>query len=193
MKNFKTIVVASFVTAAISGMNLVYADSMQNNMNTAVQKSAAYISDAAITTQVKAGFAKSKILNVFDIGVTTTDGVVFLTGTVDSDTQYEEAVSLAQSTNGVNNVNVDKFTVKDSTAPLTDIYITAKVKGAIIKASVEGKEVSILNTHVETKDGVVFLSGTLDNTQEIDNAIAITKAIDGVTDVKSSLTVSAAK
>lgn len=189
MKKFNKIAIVTCVTAAIFGMSLAYADSTDYNSNTTVQNPSANVSDAAITAQIKASFAKSKILHANKISVSAQNGVVFLEGMVNSNTQYEEAVSLAQSTNGVNNVNVDKFNVKDSKAPLTDTYITAKIKGALMKAKTEGQDISILSTHVETKDGVVYLSGTLNNAQEVTNAIAVAKTIDGVKDVKSALIV----
>ncbi len=77
--------------------------------------------------------------------------------------------------------------IKNSTAPLNDTFLTARVKGAYLKAKVSGSKISYINTHIETKDSVVYLSGTLDNAKQISNAIFIAKNINGVKEVKSSL------
>ncbi len=160
-----------------------------NNTNALVNNVQKYISDSAITAQIKAAFLKSSILSPFDIKVVTKNEIVFLSGIVDTDTQYSEAVSSAESTPGVKDVNADQLTVKGSSAPLQDTYITAKIKGAYTKASLQGTDVSVINTHVETKDGVVYLSGTLANPQQMTNAIEIAKSVAGVKSVKSALTV----
>jgi hyperosmotically inducible protein len=195
MKKSNKFAIGILTTVTLSSYSFAFAGTTANSNNSAgttnssVTTTQKYISDATITAQVKVAFLKSKILNPLDIKVTTKSGIVFLSGVVDTDTQYSEAVASAQATDGVKDVNVDNLTVKDSKAPLQDTYITAKIKGSYMKASVAGPDVSFVNTHVETKNGVVYLSGTLDNTQQINNAIKIAKSIDGVKDVKSSLTV----
>ncbi len=194
MKNFNKTTIGILTVVTLSGYNFVFADTSSNNnfastTTSVVTTTQKYISDATITAKVKAEFLKSKILNPMDIKVVTKKGIVFLSGIVDTDTQYSEAVASATATDGVKDVNVDQLTVKGSKAPLQDTYITAKIKGYYMKASLAGPDVSFVNTHVETKDGVVYLSGTLDNAQQISNAIQIAKSIDGVKDVKSSLTV----
>lgn len=189
MKKLSKIVIGTLAATTLSVVSVTYADSTQTDSTATVQTTASHVSNSTIETQVKESFSKSKVLNSSTIAVTARNGVVYLEGTVDTNTQYEEAVTLAQATDGVTNVDVDKFTVKDSKAPLTDTYTTAKIKGTFLKASMQGKDISVLNTHVETKDGIVYLSGSLDNSQQVTNAIAAAKSVDGVKQVKSELTV----
>ncbi|MBV8802896.1 MAG: BON domain-containing protein, partial [Gammaproteobacteria bacterium] len=60
--------------------------------------------------------------------------------------------------------------------PLTDTYITAKVKGLFIREKLFGKkDIAAINISVETKNGIVYLSGRVDNNDQIKNAIAIIK------------------
>ena len=68
-----------------------------------------------------------------------------------------------------------------------DTMITGKVKAALLADS----EVKGLDIHVDTKDGDVTLSGTVDSQAQIDNAQRIAKTIDGVKNVNSTLTVKA--
>ena len=64
-----------------------------------------YISDLWITTKVKSTFMWSSGISSGDISVTTDDGVVKLSGTVDSEAERELAVELAQELRGVKNVD----------------------------------------------------------------------------------------
>ncbi|MDO9318361.1 MAG: BON domain-containing protein [Gammaproteobacteria bacterium] len=68
------------------------------------------ISDSWITTKVKSTFTLSNNVHSRDISVTTTDGVVVLTGTVRSGAEQELAIALAQNVRGVQSVNADDLT-----------------------------------------------------------------------------------
>ncbi len=56
-----------------------------------------------------------------------------------------------------------------------------------MKDSLRGINVSPVATHIETKNGIVYLSGEVDNSAQIHNAIKIAKTVEGVKTVKSSL------
>lgn len=70
-----------------------------------------YVDDAAITTAVKGKFLSQKGLDSLDISVETTNGVVVLTGAVDSEAQISLAENAAKQVNGVKKI-VNKLTVK---------------------------------------------------------------------------------
>jgi hyperosmotically inducible protein len=109
-------------------------------------------------------------------------------GEVNTDLQYEEAVSLAQSIDGVTDVNADKLQVKASKAPMDDTYITAK--GIILKEKLFGsKSVEYWPVKIETKDGVVYLSGVVDTDDNRTNIVTLIEGINGVKSVKSAITV----
>lgn len=78
------------------------------NAKHAVKKNAQateqYISDAAITAKVKAELLASLEMKVLSISVTTDNGVVTLSGTVDNSIQNEQAVKIASHVNGVKSV-----------------------------------------------------------------------------------------
>lgn len=148
------------------------------------------ISDTAITAKIKSKIAMDKSLSVFKVGVETNNGVVMLTGNVNSETDASTAVQIAQETDGVTDVNASKLMVKESSHPLDDVFITAKVKGMFIKEKLFGeKDVSPMSIAVETNNGTVYLSGTADSQKEIDNAIMIAKSVNGVKSVESHVEV----
>jgi hyperosmotically inducible protein len=91
-------------------------DSLKEHAKTAADRVGKEISDTLVTTKVQAMFYLDREVKAMDIDVTTHDGVVTLTGTVDSDAVRKKAVADAQSTDGVKKV-VDKLTVKTTRRP----------------------------------------------------------------------------
>ncbi|MBB5206763.1 BON domain-containing protein [Chiayiivirga flava] len=69
----------------------------------------------------------------------------------------------------------------DSAQPGTDTWITTKVKADLLATeNVDGTKIN-----VTTVNGVVTLAGVLDDQAQVDRAIALTKAIEGVTGVET--------
>lgn len=75
--------------------------------STTTESAGQAISDTWITTKVKSTFTMSSNVHSRDISVTTTDGVVVLTGTVRSGAEHELAIALAENIRGVQSVNAD--------------------------------------------------------------------------------------
>jgi len=69
------------------------------------QKTGAAVSDAAITTKVKAKFAADSTVSATKIHVDTDNGVVKLTGTAKSQDEAAKAAEIAKSTEGVASVD----------------------------------------------------------------------------------------
>ncbi|HEY1327087.1 MAG TPA: BON domain-containing protein [Casimicrobiaceae bacterium] len=65
------------------------------------------ISDAALTTKVKAGLAKEKNVSATHIKVETDNGVVKLSGTAKSQQEADRAAQVARDTKGVTSVQND--------------------------------------------------------------------------------------
>lgn len=68
--------------------------------------------DAWITTKVKTEFGTTKNVTATDINVTTNDGVVTLTGNVETAAEKANALRVAQSVKGVKSVNAAGLMVK---------------------------------------------------------------------------------
>lgn len=66
-----------------------------------------YAADAEITTKVKAKLLGAKDVKSFDISVVTFDGVVQLSGFVNSQMQMDKATEIAKGVNGVKKVKND--------------------------------------------------------------------------------------
>ena len=64
-----------------------------------------YLGDAAITAKIKTEILSDPLLKVSQIEVTTTDGVVRLSGTVDSQQSIDRATEIARSHKEVKSVD----------------------------------------------------------------------------------------
>jgi hyperosmotically inducible periplasmic protein len=71
------------------------------------EKVGEYMDDSAITAKIKAEILSDPLLKVFQIDVTTTNGVVRLSGTVDSKQSIDRAMEIARSVSNVKSVEND--------------------------------------------------------------------------------------
>ena len=157
-------------------------------MLTILDKTSSIAEDAKITLQVKSKLALEKSIPSGKINVETYDGIVVLKGNLDFAEQASKAVEVAVAVEGVRNVNTSHLEVHGSNQPLTDIYITSKVKGLFLKEKLFGGKSTIdLGIKVETKDGVVYLSGEVDSEALEKNAMKLVRQVEGVTNVISNI------
>jgi len=139
------------------------------------------IDDTVITAKVKSSFAINDITSNQNISVTTNNGVVTLSGTVDSQTQATAAIDITRQTEGVKSIDSQQLTVRESHQFFKDVYITAKVKAALLSHN--------LNVTVETQNGVVYLSGFVKDSTQSESAVQLAHAVEGVVSVKSDLAI----
>jgi hyperosmotically inducible protein len=152
--------------------------------------------DTGITTAVKGKLAADDQVKAYQIDVDTRDKVVTLSGSVDTPAAKSRAVDLARNTDGVTSVT-DNITVGGALgsatpampdaqqATLSDGGITATVKSKLLG----DPDVSGLKIDVDTRDGVVTLKGQVRTQAERDEAIRLTREVDGVKSVQDQLTV----
>jgi hyperosmotically inducible protein len=147
------------------------------------------LNDAAITTSIYAKYANDPLVNPLQINVETNNGEVTLKGQVDADAEFERAIQLAATTEGVKDVNAKDLTVTPSTQFFTDSYITLEVKTLLLRNQyIDGAEFNTWNIHVETNNGVVYLIGKVKDEIIKAKIIEIAKSVNGVKDVKTDLT-----
>lgn len=143
--------------------------------------------DAKITDSIKSHIRNSPTLSKYMIDVQSKNGEVVLIGNVDSDSNVSSLVELAQSIIGVKDVDAGKLTVQKSEHPLKDMIMTGKIKGLLIREDVFGtSDIASINMSVETKNGVVYLTGVVTNPEQIKNAIKMIEKVKGVKRVEYS-------
>ena len=153
--------------------------------------------DVGITTKVRAKMAVDDTVRGSKIEVTTDNGVVTLTGNIDSAEAKKHALSIAKQTKGVVEVR-DMIEVRRASgggeAPepgrtigvtIDDADTTARVKVRLLDDPlVKGLEID-----VDTRDGVVFLTGTVGSEKEKEQAIKLARETKGVKAVQPNLTI----
>jgi hyperosmotically inducible protein len=153
--------------------------------------------DSVITGKVKATLAVDSTVRASQIEVATKDGVVTLSGNIDSQAEKDRAMEIARSTSGVNSV-VDMLAVRTGSqtgdAPDPSRSVGEHVDDAVITASVKTRLlddplVKGLKIDVDTRSGVVFLTGNVRSQEELDRAVEVARATDHVKDVKANLSV----
>ena len=151
--------------------------------------------DPVVTTKIKAQLLADEAARPYSFEVTTKDGVVTITANIDSQEAKDRAIQIARQTRGVVDV-VDMIAVRTSSASadapnpqrtagehIDDATITMHVKSRLL----EDPQVKGLKIDVDTREGVVFLTGTVRRTQEKDKAIELAKDTQGVRDVQANL------
>ena len=162
-------------------------ESAGQKVDSSMNKVGNFMDDSTLTAKVKAALVDHESIKSTDISVKTDQKVVTLSGFVESQAQAEEAVKVAKGVEGVTSVS-DKLHVRDSKNTSVkgyagDTAITSEVKAKLLADDI----VPSRKVKVETTDGVVQLSGTVDSQAQSDRAESIAKAIDGVKSVKNDL------
>lgn len=143
-------------------------------------------SDSGITSVVEASLEASDKVKAGQVDVQTREGVVYLTGVVDTVAARNEIARLAWRTEGVRGVNND-LTVGETTVGswIDDVTISSKVKSKLIAdTSIRARDID-----VSSSQGVVTLIGRVSSKVIKSEAERIARATKGVTDVKNELLV----
>ncbi|GGD27166.1 molecular chaperone OsmY [Franconibacter daqui] len=165
------------------------ADTAGQKIDSSMNKVGNFMDDSAITAKVKAALVDDENIKSTDISVKTEKSVVTLSGFVESQGQAEQAVKIAKGVEGVQSVS-DKLHVRDGKDQSVKGYAGDAATTSEIKAKLLADDiVPSRKIKVETTDGVVQLSGTVDSQKQSDRAESIAKAVDGVKSVKNDLKV----
>ena len=144
------------------------------------------IDDATITTKIEAKMTEDPSVSAFNVDADTNEGVVRLSGTVETAAAKAEAEKLARNTEGVKRViNEIKIGERDMGDRMSDTEITTKIKA---KITGDG-DLSPFNINVDTKDGVVTLRGAVKSAHSKAEAERIAKDTTGVKSVHNMLEV----
>lgn len=173
-------------------------------MNSSYSLSASFPkSDEVITAQVQAKIAANPLLARLGLHVSTTAAVVSLQGKIDQVSQANQLVILVMAIAGVKSVDVSGLELKASpllpgqkarpSGPIfsKDSIINSQVIGLYIREGlIDDAHQSAASIHVQTKQGVVYLSGFVDTNAMAVNAVTLAQTVPGVVNVVSTLIVS---
>lgn len=144
------------------------------------------IDDSVLTAKVKTALIEDPVTKAGQINVETYRGVVQLGGFVDSQAEKTRATELARGVTGVKDVRNDlKIGDADQSVggAVDDTMITTQVKAKLIADS----RTDAYKINVETKGGVVQLTGFVDSDQAKNSAGEVARSVDGVREVDNDL------
>ncbi|AGB79797.1 Osmotically-inducible protein Y [Pseudocitrobacter corydidari] len=190
MKMGKTLLAVILGSAVMSGSAMAESNAASEagqKVDSSMNKVGNFMDDSAITAKVKAALVDHDAIKSTDISVKTENKVVILSGTVDNQSQSDQATSLAKGVEGVSSVE-NKLTIREGKADSMkgyagDAATTSEVKAKLLADDI----VPSRKVKVETTDGVVTLTGTVESKAQVERAESIAKAIDGVKSVENDL------
>jgi hyperosmotically inducible protein len=142
--------------------------------------------DAGITSVVEATLEANEKVKARQVEVQTREGIVHLTGVVDTMDARREAGRVAWRAEGVRGVNND-LTVGELTVGtwVDDVMISSKVKSQLIANTL----IRAADIDVSSSQGIVTLIGRVASSAMKSDAERIARATKGVTDVHNELLV----
>jgi hyperosmotically inducible periplasmic protein len=158
------------------------------------------VSNARQESQIETTYALSPYLRAHDINVVVVNGKATLTGTVDEEINKELARQIALGVSGIesvdNNIEVKADYVREARTGsersfgevVDDASITAAVKSKLLWSTYTDG----LDTEVDTRNGVVTLTGTADSREAVEHADKMAMDTRGVRSVDNKLTISSA-
>jgi hyperosmotically inducible protein len=144
------------------------------------------VNDTALTAKVKSALAGDKAVQARDIEVETRDGIVQLSGFVNSEDAIAAAVLRARSVDGVAEVRNDLTVRKDdrpAKQPVSDTVIASRVRSSLGNAQIDDAS----DVNVEVSAGVVQLSGFVSSVEDKARAADAASAVPGVRDVENNI------
>lgn len=146
------------------------------------------IDDTVVTASVKSALLSNADIKSFDFKVETRKGVVMLSGFVDNQMQLDRANTLTQGVAGVTSVQ-NNVTLKSGSTTVgnkvDDSIVTGKVKAALIAdEAIKSTDIAVV-----TRKGEVQLSGFVNSQTQIDRAVLVASAVEGVSKVNNEMTI----
>ena len=145
-----------------------------------------YTDDKLLVSKVKTALISDKTAEASEINVEVYKGVVQLNGFVDNEKEKAQAETVARGVEGVKGVE-NNLAIKQASqttgGAIDDSTITAKVKTALI----ESADTKAHDIKVESRGGVVQLSGFVATQAQKDAATKVAKSVSGVKAVENGL------
>lgn len=144
------------------------------------------IDDTVVTARVKSALMADPKINSYDFKLETRKGDVLLSGFVDNQAQLDLATATVRAVPGVKSIQ-NNVALKAADASVgnkvDDGITTGKVKAALLAEP----SIHSLDIHVVTRIDEVQLSGFVNNRQQMDRAMQIAAATEGVRHVSNEM------
>ena len=146
------------------------------------------IDDSVVTANVLSAFVSESDIKALDLKVETRKGEVQLSGFVESQAQMDRAIVVARAVPGVTDVRNNmglKGAARTVGVKVDDGIVTAGVKAALMA----DEKVKSFDISVVTRKGEVQLSGFVDGQSQMDRAVMVATAVEGVSRVSNEMSI----
>jgi len=146
------------------------------------------IDDSVVTASVLSAFVSESDIKALDLKVETRKGEVQLSGFVESQAQMDRAIVVARAVPGVTDVRNNmglKGAARTVGVKVDDGIVTAGVKAALMA----DEKVKSFDISVVTRKGEVQLSGFVDGQSQMDRAVMVATAVEGVSSVSNEMSI----
>jgi hyperosmotically inducible protein len=175
----KNMLAAAVAAVVLLGAYAVHADDSKRSVGE-------YTDDKMLVGKVKSALISDKTADADEINVESYKGVVQLNGFVDNAKEKAQAEAVAKAVDGVKGVE-NNLMIKQASqttgGAIDDSSITAKVKSALV----DSDATKAGDIKVETRGGVVQLSGFVSNQAQKDAATKVAQSVTGVKAVNNGL------
>jgi len=137
---------------------------------------------------VLSAFVSESDIKALDLKVETRKGEVQLSGFVESQAQMDRAIVVARAVPGVTDVRNNmglKGAARTVGVKVDDGIVTAGVKAALMA----DEKVKSFDISVVTRKGEVQLSGFVDGQSQMDRAVMVATAVEGVSRVSNEMSI----
>lgn len=183
----KPLVLLASCTLLASCQSMAFTGAREGAMAVAEERPVTTIfNDSGIYASVNHYFLQADVRDLFPhVNISVRAARVLLTGKVDSEATKQRATELAWKPDGVQEV-INEIEV------LPDAALWDRAEDEWIEKNLEGrltltKGVNILNYSVEVVNRKVYLLGTVDSEQELNNVLQVARTSKGVSQVISHL------
>jgi len=143
--------------------------------------------DVAVTTEVQNVLVEGGIAKTGEIQVDAHEGVVQLSGFVDSQATQDLALQAAKEVDGVSSVRND-LVIRSSSPTHSDSKDDTVIAAKVRKQLQQQPDVrSARDINVDVSEGVVQLSGFVESVDEKNRAADVVASIAGVRDVRNNI------
>ena len=143
--------------------------------------------NSSLEQQVKTYLNADPFLRSADITVSADEGKITLEGVVDSEDERRKAGESVRSVAGVKSIDNQLRLRGQGSQSVGEYFDDAKITLAVKSKLMGESGLSSMHIHVETKDGIVELSGDVKNHEQISTAETIARQTDGVKKVVNRL------
>lgn len=171
-------------TATALGATSVYAHSLRDDADD-YQSQSEHSQDRVLATDVHEALQRAPDLDAGHIQVRAENGVVSLSGTVDSAEQRRMAHEIGHSVPGVRDVYVDDLQVAARAVSPTAGSEDARLHDDVHEALEHTRGIDTSNLEVSVHDGVVYLKGSVPNHSQKVYAHDVAHSVPGVREVNT--------